>query len=392
MKTRKYFYCTALFLLTQFVSFCQPGRTYQWKDFVMGSDLLYVNEIEDYGGIYKDSGNKEDPFKIFKKYGNNTVRVRLWHDPQWVSGVTGGRLYSDLADVEKTMRRAKSSGMAINLDLHYADDWADPNQQPTPTAWKGLGLNVLKDSVYRYTLSVLNYFSKKNLVPEMIQVGNETNNGMLWPVGKVDSSKGWENFGALLNSGIKAVRDFSKTAKIKPLIILHAAQLQFAEEWIKNIYYNANVTDFDILGLSHYYKWSAVDSLGRLAVIIRNIKNAYKKKVMVVETAFPFTMENADSYHNLFGGVTTPISGFPVSKEGQLKYLEELVQQIINGGGSGIMYWEPAWITSPMKDRWGKGSSWENAALFDFEGNALPAMNYMKYPYRFAKTDKRSRH
>lgn len=110
----------------------QNKITYKWQQFVMGADLSYVNEIEDYGGIYKDNGVKKDPFTIFKKYGNNTVRVRLWHNPQWVATVTGGKLYSDLADVEKTMRRAKAAGMAVNLDLHYADDWADPNQQPTP--------------------------------------------------------------------------------------------------------------------------------------------------------------------------------------------------------------------------------------------------------------------
>ena len=363
----------------------QQKQTYLWKQFVMGADLSYVNEIEDYGGVYKDNQTKKDPFGIFKNYGNNTVRVRLWHDPQWIGKITGGKLYSNLEDAAKTMKRAREQGMAINLNLHYADDWADPNQQPTPTAWKDLFFEILKDTVYEYTLSVLNYFKDKNLVPEMIQVGNETNAGMLWPAGKTDSAGhiGWDKFGALLNSGIKAVRDFSKTSVIKPQVIIHVAQLQYAEAWTDNIITKGEVTDFDILGLSHYYKWSTIDSLETLSKIIRNIKKRTNKKVMVVETAYPFTMENADSYNNLFGGVSGKISGFEVSKEGQLAYLKELVQQIINGGGSGIMYWEPAWITSAMKDRWGLGSSWENAALFDFEGNVLPAMQYMQFPYSF---------
>ena len=84
------------------------------------------------------------------------------------------------------MRRAKENGMAVNLDIHYSDRWADPAHQETPAAWAGLPLSVLKDSVYNYTLTVLNYFKSKDLVPEMVQVGNETNSGMLWPVGKVE--------------------------------------------------------------------------------------------------------------------------------------------------------------------------------------------------------------
>ena len=97
-----------------------------WNKFSMGADLSFVNEIEDYGGKYFDSGKQKDPFKIFSDYGNNTVRVRLWHNPSWFKPLTGGKLYSELSDVEKTMRRAKENGMAVNLDLHYSDNWADP--------------------------------------------------------------------------------------------------------------------------------------------------------------------------------------------------------------------------------------------------------------------------
>ena len=380
------FFIICLLLSSACLQAQQKPVHYKWKQFCMGVDLSFVNEIDDYGGVYKDNGKKGDAFKILHKYGANTVRVRLWHQPDWIAKVTGGKLYSDIADVEKTMRRAKALGMAVNLDLHYGDDWVDPNQQPTPDAWKNLSLDILADTVYNYTLNVLKYFKQKNLVPEMIQVGNETNFGMLWPVGKIDSAgNGWDKFGILLNKGIKAVRDFSKTSAIKPKIILHVAQLQFAEQWIKDITTKASVTDFDILGLSHYYKWSTVDSLKDVGRIIATIRKHYKQQVMIVETAFPFTMQSADSYGNLFGGDIKTISGFEVSKEGQLKYFVELTQQVINAGGSGIMYWEPAWITSPMKDRWGQGSSWENACLFDFEGNTLPAIKFMQHPYIFKK-------
>lgn len=359
---------------------------YNWKQFVMGADLSFVNQIEDYGGLYKVNGRQQEVYSIFKHHGCNNVRVRLWCNPQWVKTIADGRLYSDLADVEKTMRRAKKAGMSINLDLHYSDDWADPNKQLTPEAWKDLPLPILKDSVYQYTLAVLNYFKKKNLVPEMIQVGNETNFGMLWPAGKVvnDSDSSWKNFGMLLNAGIKAVRDFSKTSAIKPQIIIHVAQLQFAPAWTEKITSVGGVTDFDILGLSHYYKWSTVHPMKEVGDTIRLLKNKYHKKVMIVETAFPWTFEGADNYNNLFGDPKELI-GYTAGKQAQLDYLINLTQTIISAGGSGIMYWEPAWITSPMKDRWGHGSIWENAALFDFEGEVLPGMGFMQHLYKFPR-------
>lgn len=352
-----------------------------WEKFSMGADLSFVNEIEDYGGQYKDSGKIKDPFKIFSNYGANTVRVRLWHNPSWFKPLTGGKLYSDIYDVEKTIRRAKENGMAVNLNLHYSDNWADPQKQEIPKAWQGLNLPALKDSVYNYTLRVLNYFKSKNLTPEMIQVGNENNFGMLWPVGKVVNND-YSVFAELLKSGIKAVRDFSANSDIKPQIILHEAQLQTALAWANGVIAKNGVTDFDIIGLSHYSKWSTVNNMDSVSLIISQLKKTYHKKVMVVEAAYPWTTENADNYTNFIGGEAV-VKGYPVTKEGQLKYMIDLTQAIIKGGGCGIMYWEPAWITSKMPDQWGIGSSYENCILFDFSGNTLPAMGYMNYKYQF---------
>lgn len=357
---------------------------YPWQQFVMGADLSYVNEIEDAGGKYFVNQQAKDVFHIFKENGCNNVRVRLWHTPTWKKEVAGGKMYSDLADVEKTIRRAKQAGMSVNLNLHYSDDWADPNKQSIPAAWEGIPIEVLKDSVYNYTLSILNYLHAKNLVPEMIQVGNENNNGMLWPIGKVEWNRedNWKNFGDLINSGIRAVRDFSKASNIKPQVIIHVAQLQYAPQWTENITTLGGVKDFDILGLSHYYKWSTVHPMKEIGDTIQLLVKKYGKKVMIVEAAFPWTFENADSYNNLFGDANELIE-YEASIPAQLEYMKNLTQTIISAGGDGMMYWEPAWITSPMKDRWGAGSSWENAALFDFKGNALPALKFMGLKYDF---------
>lgn len=353
-------------------------KIYAWEKFSMGVDLSYVNQVEDFGGIYKDSGKLKDPFRIMRDHGANTVRIRLWHTPTWIGKLNKGKMYYDLYDTEKTIRRAKENGMAVNLDIHYSDRWADPAHQGTPAAWTGLSLVVLKDSVYNYTLAVLNYLNSKNLTPEMVQVGNETNNGMLWPLGKVENNN-WSNFAALLNSGIRAVRDFSTNSSIKPKIILHVAQLQYADHWTSSLISNG-VTDFDILGLSHYAKWSTIATMDEVENKIRAFKTNYGKAVMVVETAYPWTGKNADTYTNIISAIDKAV-GYDITPEEQFRYMKDLTQAIIRGGGTGIMYWEPAWITSKLNDGWGVGSSWENNAFFDFDGNVLPVINHLCYPY-----------
>lgn len=377
--------CTLLSASCQSKSTHTPPATdkptfYQWDEFCMGVDLSYVNQIEANGGLYRDSGRATDPFRIFRHHGANTVRVRLWHSPSWQLPITGGKLYSDIYDVEKTIRRAREAGMAVNLDLHYSDDWADPQKQAPPAAWDNLDFATLKDSVYQYTKNVLTYLASKNLVPEMIQVGNETNPGMLFPQGQIINGN-FKPFAELLKSGIRAVRDFSNGSSIKPKVIIHVAQLQDAGWWTRGVIEKEGVTDFDILGLSHYSKWSQVNTMSAIADTIRSLVNKYNKTVMIVEAAYPWTGSNLDGYNNLFGPADS-VAGYPLTPLGQYNYLRELVSAIKKGGGKGIMYWEPAWISSPMRDRWGTGSSWENNALFDFHGNVLKGMDYMKVDYK----------
>lgn len=354
---------------------------YTTDKFVMGADLSSVNGVQDYGGVYKDSGAVKDPFTIFKNHGANTVRVRLWNNPQWLAAYNNGKLYSDITDVEKTIQRAKAAGMAVNLDLHYSDQWADPADQTIPAAWNNLSLTVLTDSVYQFTLNVLNELKSKNLTPEFIQVGNETNQGMLFPLGQVVNDD-WSTFGTLLKNGIKAIRDFSAASAVKPQIILHVAEPENADYFANGVINKAGVTDFDILGISYYYVWSVFSSLGQVSTTISSLKLKYNKKIMIVETAYPWTDQYADSYTNIISG-STAFSGYPVSPDGQYKYMKDLTQQVIAGGGAGIMYWEPAWITSGLKDKWGTGSSWENNTFFDFSGNALTGIDFMNYAYQF---------
>lgn len=361
---------------------------YELSKFCMGADLSFVNQILDHNGSFKE-GN---PFKIFKNHGANLVRVRLWHKPTWTKtayGAAGTQMYSDLADAEKTIKQAKELGMAVNLDFHYSDTWADPGNQKIPDAWKNIKtLDVLKDSVYQYTLKTLNYLNSKGLMPEMVQIGNEINCGMLItniPTGFPDlnsCNSGTQNLGQVLNAGIKAVREVAANSSTKPEIVLHISDPKNAEWWFGNIINIGKVLDFDILGISYYPLWHTTISFANLGNTISSLKSKFSRKVMIVETAYPWSATGCDSYGDQFGS-QTPLSDYPFSPAGQYKFMKDLCQKVITAGGSGVMYWEPAWITSQLKDEWGTGSTWENVSVFDFSGKTLETIDYMNYKYSF---------
>jgi arabinogalactan endo-1,4-beta-galactosidase len=367
---------------------------YALNKFCMGADLSYVNEIEDHGGIYRDSTHNKDPFDIFKSHGCNLVRVRLWNNPLWtreIYGVSGLRMYSDLADVEKTIRRAKAAGMGVNLDFHYSDTWADPSNQEIPLAWKTITtLEDLSDSVYNFTFRTLKYLNDKGLMPEMVQIGNEINCGLMmtnipasFPLLNVCEGN-WAGLGVVINEAIRAVREVSALSTIKTEVILHIAEPKYVEWWFDQAIHQANVTDFDVVGFSYYPLWHTDTPLANIGNAITRFKNKYQRKVMIVETAYPWTSSGEDNYPNLFGS-QSPIEGYPFTENGQFDFMKALVQKVISSGGEGVMVWEPAWISSELKTPWGNGSSWENTTFFDFEGNTKKGIDFMTYPYQFPK-------
>ncbi len=358
--------------------------------FINGVDLSYVNQIEDHGGVYKDHGQIKDVFQIFKAKGANLVRLRLWNNPDWIYKVYGDNtvLYSSLVDIKKSVRRAKENGMAVNLDFHYSDIWADPEHQDVPGAWKDITeVQVLEDSVYQFTYMVMNELLKDNLLPEMVQIGNETNCGFMVTDVKDSFPKlsvcedHWSDFGKVVNAGIKAVRDIDRLSGHHTTIALHVADPKNLDWWFKGIINKGGVTDFDVAGFSYYPHWHTEVSFSELPGVVKKLKNELHKKVMILETGYPYTTENKDNYPNIFGEEST-VNGYPISVEGQKSFMIDLTQNMISAGADGVMYWEPAWISSQMKDLWGQGSAWENTSFFDFDGNATEVMQYLSYTYK----------
>jgi arabinogalactan endo-1,4-beta-galactosidase len=336
--------------------------------FYYGADLSYVNEMEDCGATYKDlNGVTKDPYKIFKEAGANIIRVRLWHNADWTN-------YSNYEDVKKTISRAKAEGMKVLLDFHYSDTWADPSKQEIPEAWASELNNTvaLGDLLYNYTYKTLNDLAKANLLPDIVQVGNEINPMILqqgalkWPID-------WNRNSYLINKGIKAVRDISAEKNKEIGVMLHIAQPENGLWWFEQATQNG-VTDFDWIGLSYYPIWSDY-TLDNVSGAFKTLVNTYKKRLMVVETAYPFTMENADSANNILGSDAL-VSGYPATQKGQLEYLNKLKEIIKNSGGEGLIYWEPAWVSTNCSTLWGQGSHWDNATLFDFNNQSTLGMQF----------------
>jgi arabinogalactan endo-1,4-beta-galactosidase len=339
----------------------------------LGADLSFANEMQDCGAVYRKHGKAADPFVLMRRAGGNLVRVRLWNDARWTR-------YSGLGDVEKTIRRARRAGLKVLLDFHYSDDWADGDKQFAPAAWANLAPPEQAAALHDFTRDTLRQLAAKGLAPELVQVGNEINPELLQGQKKpID----WRRNAALVNAGIAAVREVSREIRRPIGVMLHIAQPENAEPWFKDAT-QAGVTDYDIIGLSYYRKWSTEPIAGLKATVAR-LRAAYGKQVVLVETAYPFTTKGADSSGNLLGPDSLD-PAYPATPEGQRRYMIDVTQAVIDAGGSGSVYWAPDWVSTQCRTRWGQGSGWENATWFDLETHeALPVFDFLGHRYRRPK-------
>ena len=355
---------------------CETASQEERSAYLLGADLSYINELEDCGGKFFKDLQPRDPFTLFSDEGSKIVRLRLWHSPDWTK-------YGTLDDVKKSIRRAKGNEMAILLDFHYSDNWADPAHQIIPAAWAGItNTQVLGDSLYNYTYSVLQELYSENLSPKYVQIGNEINTEILMEKPTAENGPmNWERNAALLKRGLQAVKDFNEAKGLNIQRMLHVAQPDEAKEWFANAA-EQNLKDFEWIGLSYYPNWSEFD-LNQLSETISFLKSTYQKELMVVETGYPYTFKNFDGANNVLGE-SSDLAGYPVSNEGQLSFMIDLTSSVIKGGGKGVIYWEAAWISTPCQTLWGTGSHWENAAFFDAaRGNeALPVFDFFSHNYQ----------
>lgn len=182
-----------------------PTPTPTTTVFAKGADISWLTQMEASGyKFYNAGGTQQDCMQLLKDLGMNAMRLRVWVNP------TDG--WCNTADVINKANRIKALGLKLMIDFHYSDWWADPGKQNKPAAWNGQNINQLQTSVYNHTYSVLNSLKSNNIIPDWVQVGNETNDGMLWSEGK--ASTNMANFAALVNSGYNAVKAIDSTIKV----------------------------------------------------------------------------------------------------------------------------------------------------------------------------------
>ena len=365
-------------------------------DFIIGADFSTLEEVENQGGVFYENGKTVQLEKCLADNGVSSVRLRIWNDPYSSDGAEYGGGTCDIERIIRIAKRAKSQGMSVMLDFHYSDFWCDPARQGIPKAWSGKTLDEMCDELYRFTKLAVERFAAEGINPEYIQVGNEITNGMLWNVGKLNwetpagLSEEFDRLSRLVNAGTKAVRECSDAK-----IIIHlerSGDNRLWREWFDNM--TKRGMDFDIIGASYYPLWHG--SLDNMRANFDDMITRYDKDIMIVETAYPFTAQhhNPEKKDLIFGEGFTLEDGskpvYPFTKEGQTAFIHDLIDtslKVKDGRCKAIYYWEPGWLplrestwatTSALKDigeeEKGTGNEWANQCLFDYGGNANPAI------------------
>lgn len=345
-------------------------------DFMMGADISMLGDIEKCGGKYYGAdGKKADLFAILKENGVNWIRLRVWNNP-----TVNGRPYgggNNSVDVDLPLaKRAKDAGMKLMVDFHYSDSWADPEKQNMPQDWEPYRKDIkkLSSAVEKFTAESVRRFIDAGARPDAVQIGNELNNGFMWPIGS-----GGKNFVALLKSAAKGVRSAQGKKGEKIKIIVHLAD-GGDNGLYRRVFDQLTEAklDYDMIGLSFYTYFHG--SVSALAANLKDISARYGKELCVVETAYAYTTEDSDDQGNVFKVYSDSKEGYVPSVQGQAAAVRDVIAAVASvKGGCGVFYWEPAWI--PVKGAGlsaSEGNTWDNQAMFDAKGRALPSLAVWK--------------
>ncbi|MCC8137032.1 MAG: glycosyl hydrolase 53 family protein [Clostridiales bacterium] len=361
------------------------------NNWITGMDLSTLLAVEENGGKFYDNGSQADAMEILQGYGMNLVRLRLWNDPFDENGNAYGAGGGDIETTLALAKRAKKLGVGWLLDFHYSDFWADPGKQRVPKAWRGMNEKELEQAVYEYTSQILNRCREEDIVPQMVAVGNELSNGLLWPLGQLPPCRkqeellqtdqalehAYQNVAAFVSAGIRAVRDFedsqssrnnpdnrneaaagmtgekeaqsiardaenradraTEAAVNKIPVMLHldnGGNNALYRSWFDHYFANGG-EDFEYIGLSYYPFWHG--TLDMLQNNMNDIAKRYGKKLIVAEVSMGFTMEDYAAYEHLASGerkgmATKPEIAanvpYPMTPQGQADFMRDCIRVI----------------------------------------------------------------
>ncbi len=301
------------------------------SSFAKGADVSWVTQMESSGvKFYDKSGNQQDLFALLKGLGFNSIRLRAWVNP------SDG--WCNTSDLLAKALRAKNAGMKILIDFHYSDVWADPGHQTKPAAWASLDFATLTTTLQNYTTSVMNTLKTNGITPDWVQVGNETNDGMLWEDGR--ASKNMANFAALIKAGYTAVKSVSPTTKV----IVHVSNgydnslFRWMFDGLK-----ANGAQWDIIGMSLYpstSNWSTLNT--QCLANVNDMVSRYSTPCMVVEVGMDASA--ASTARDFLSDIIAKVNS------------------VASGNGLGVFYWEP------------EAYNWQNYSLGAFDTAGKPTV------------------
>jgi len=348
----------------------------------LGADLSFTPQELAAGATFSDNGKPGTPVQIMREAGANYVRIRLWLDPP--AG------YSDLATDLALARQVRAAGMKVYLDIMYSDFWADPTKQNIPAAWQGQDLAQLTSTVRSYTQTVLQAFARQGTPVDMVSIGNEIRNGILWPVGEINCTDcgGWAGFTQLLKAGVAGAQAGNPRGHQLLIMMHYDLGADFTDSSAFYSQLEAYGVPFDVIGLS-YYPVLSEPSISQFKVNVDGLASKFGKPIVLAETQYPWTLANGnnppgDSTGD-FAWETSQIEpGYPATPGGQLSFVTDelsILATAPGGLGMGLFYWAPDWIPGvPWEPGAGIGSPNVNMTLFNFQGQALPSVNIFADP------------
>ncbi len=332
----------------------------------MGSDISMLTWEQQEGMTFTDTnGVAGTADQILYNHGDNLFRLRIFVNPNTNYSATDGAIQTTAYDIALAQQiKADDPSAKFELDFHYSDTWADPGHQTIPAAWSGQSLSTMESTVQSYTTTTLHSFQAAGVTPDIVQVGNEINSGMLWPTGQLtfpsnqtQAEAQWAAFGGLLNSAIAGVHAAQGSGpKMQVSVVIangnSSGEPQFFFGDLTNPSYgNVPASSFDIIGVDYYP--TKTSDLTTLSTNLTAIANTYNKKIMVMETDAPWESTTVASD-----------PAYPQTPAGQEQYLTDLantIKGLPNNDGMGLLYWYPESVQVPGQYDYNGGAT----ALFD---------------------------
>ena len=349
-----------LFLIAGLCIMATPGLTVEGLPvsgtLLKGGDISMLPRFEELGAVYRDGAEPADAIEIMMHNGCNCFRLRLFVNPSKKNAVI-----QDLDYTVRLAQRIKKTEASLLLDIHYSDTWADPSRQTKPAAWEHLSFPELEARIESYTADVIATMKKANCLPDIVQVGNETTPGFLWPEGRLQGVEGgWDNFTTLLKAGIRGVKKpLSEKDNIRIMIHIDKGGSASGTSWFFGNLEKYNV-EYDMIGLSFYPWWHG--GIDALRSNLNQTAERFGKEIVVVETAYPWRK-----------GEQTKNMDWPQTSQGQRQFLDDVIEAVLStpkGLGKGVLWWYPESILNKGLNVWMGG----RMALFDTEGHGLQAL------------------